>query len=684
MAGDEGAGGEGTGGEVPSEDAGEDIRWAHPDALRAAVLTANGVHARRRWKTKQGFDYSTFRFALKDASGAKLRRAPESVDGAREPTPSATASATTSGLAVDAARRDVGRTSPAPARTRYAPALVANAEAGSENPSRLAESPLLLGDSPGARLAAPRVVRWCRGDERAGAPAKIALGRADGSVDILTARETFSRLETSGGENADDVVGYRLDSTRALDAKRHAAPVVDIDWSAAGDRLVTACEAGDVRVWSLAPASDATSDATKEKADDGDDEEAPARAASRISRGGADSRRCSRVVACGDSGADTSGADSGADAASTPDAPPVVAARFHPLNAETVFVARRERSDPVWVLNAGTGRVSARLATSATHVPADLRAACVDALGSFVYAGDTEGRVLALRYVRADANRGSRFSFAGARRDAGETRASPSLFFPSETPSNVLTDAPAVTKPKSSSFASRWRGRAEPAARRSLSPPRGGPGGPAPKTKNAVSFSPRRGGEHAVSFAGRAAPPTNLTHPEISGVSHAPFAVAAGGAAVFATFRCGAVRVYKTTFGARESAGSSFVEMKRRRGGGKKAFGAFGARGALTPALTVTFPSWPVGSRKLSTFVAVAPTLSPLSAAECCVSVFGGGAAAYALPSVAGAPPARVGALAAGGNEAAVCAAFDGAARILLVGYEGGGVLLWRRIEEEG
>ena len=81
--------GEDAGDDVRSEDGGEDIRWTHPDALRAAVLTANGVRARARWETKQGIDYATFRFALKDASGAKLRRAPSPpVDGARERSPS--------------------------------------------------------------------------------------------------------------------------------------------------------------------------------------------------------------------------------------------------------------------------------------------------------------------------------------------------------------------------------------------------------------------------------------------------------------------------------------------------------------------------------------------------------------------------------------------------------------------
>ena len=115
--------GEGAGGDVRSDYVGEDIRWSHPDALRAAVLTANGIHARARWETKQGIDYSTFRFALKDASGGKLRRAPEPFDGAPEPSPSASISFSAS----DDPRRDAGRHSPASARTRYgfAPALVA-------------------------------------------------------------------------------------------------------------------------------------------------------------------------------------------------------------------------------------------------------------------------------------------------------------------------------------------------------------------------------------------------------------------------------------------------------------------------------------------------------------------------------------------------------------------------------
>ena len=146
--------GEGAGGDVRSDYVGEDIRWSHPDALRAAVLTANGIHARARWETKQGIDYSTFRFALKDASGGKLRRAPEPFDGAPEPSPSASISFSAS----DDPRRDAGRHSPASARTRYgfAPALVANAfSAGSENATpRIAKSPVRLGDRIDESVAA--------------------------------------------------------------------------------------------------------------------------------------------------------------------------------------------------------------------------------------------------------------------------------------------------------------------------------------------------------------------------------------------------------------------------------------------------------------------------------------------------------------------------------------------------
>jgi hypothetical protein len=66
--------------------------------------------------------------------------------------------------------------------------------------------------------------------------------------------------------------------------------------------------------------------------------------------------------------------------------------------------------------------------------------------------------------------------------------------------------------------------------------------------------------------------------------------------------------------------------------------------------------------------------------------VAGGGAATYALPSVDGAPVNRSGALAATARDerekekpVAVCAAFDAAGAFLVVGYEDGGVLLWKR-----
>jgi hypothetical protein len=163
----------------------------------------------------------------------------------------------------------------------------------------------------------------------------------------------------------------------------------------------------------------------------------------------------------------------------------------------------------------------------------------------------------------------------------------------------------------------------------------------------------------------------------------------AGGAAVFATFRCGAVRAYKTTFGESTRVHGA-LGAKRNAYSARVAASTFTRtrrRGALTPALTVSLPAWPGVSRHLSAFVAIAPTRDPHSAAECAASVAGGGAATYALPSVDGAPPARSGALAAangiGDNKpVAVCAAFDGAGETLVVGYEDGGVLLWKRTNE--
>jgi len=217
-------------------------------------------------------------------------------------------------------------------------------------------------------------------------------------------------------------------------------------------------------------------------------------------------------------------------------------------------------------------------------------------------------------------------------------------------------------------------------------------------TSLSTSAVPKRAsafvGEHAVSFAGSAAPPSTPAFPrgslgtEIAQVAYVSFARVAGGAAVFATFRCGAVRAYKTTFGE-----STRVFLNSALGAKRNAQSARVAaststrsrrRGALTPAMTVSLPAWPGVSRHLSAFVAIAPARDPHSAAECAASVAGGGAATYALPSVDGAPPARSGALAAANGTGekkpvAVCAAFDGAGETLVVGYEDGGVLLWKR-----
>ena len=139
--------------------------------------------------------------------------------------------------------------------------------------------------------------------------------------------------------------------------KRNDAPVVDVDWSTAGDRLVTACEAGDVRVWSRCVGA---------SSDDEDD--------------GSETWRCSRVVACGDDerfasrSAGTAGTGArDASRVGAPRLPAVVAARFHPLNADLFFVAL-SGARSVWAVNASTGRVSARLEASARSVPADLSA----------------------------------------------------------------------------------------------------------------------------------------------------------------------------------------------------------------------------------------------------------------------------------------------------------------------
>ena len=677
--------GEGAGGDVRSDYVGEDIRWSHPDALRAAVLTANGIHARARWETKQGIDYSTFRFALKDASGGKLRRAPEPFDGAPEPSPSASISFSAS----DDPRRDAGRHSPASARTRYgfAPALVANAfSAGSENATpRIAKSPVRLGDRIDESVAAPRVARWSRGDARKETPAKLAIGRADGRVDILATRETRVFVDgdagTSGGAFSSRV-GYRFDVSCSLvptrlngdthDDESENAPIADVDWSAAGDRLVTACEDGDVRVWSLLEAEAKTKqdeelkNATDVSVDEDEDGNETA---------SAETWRCSRVVACGDrallslegrladekidprgddkdEGAKDEGARRNREGVAR--LPPVVAARFHPLNNNLIFVARRSRS--VWVVNASTGYVSARVGSSSAvkknaNMPADLSAACVDAVGSFVYVGDIEGRVLALRYTRADANRGGRFPFVATRRTFARA---------------------GVVSGVSGAVVER-----EPTSSADL-----GSGSASRKNAGFVGVSPSQSGEHAIAFAGGAAPPTTFGRgdgTEILSVSYAPFAKATGGAAVFATFRCGAVRAYKTTFEALSKSAATKkngrnVPFPRRR------------RGALTPTLTAFVPAWPGVSRTLSRFVAIAPAMDPASPVECAAAVAGGGAATYALPSVDGAPVNRSGALAATARDerekekpVAVCAAFDAAGAFLVVGYEDGGVLLWKR-----
>ena len=78
-----------------------------------------------------------------------------------------------------------------------------------------------------------------------------------------------------------------------------------------------------------------------------------------------------------------------------------------------------------------------------------------------------------------------------------------------------------------------------------------------------------------------------------------------GGAAVFATFRCGAVRVYKTTFGESMRVHSARGNAKRSAYSARVVASSRSARwratrGALTPALTVSLRAWPGVSPEIS------------------------------------------------------------------------------------
>ena len=85
--------------------------------------------------------------------------------------------------------------------------------------------------------AAPRVARWSRGSEREGEPSRLALGRADGSVSILAAREA-SVVAKSGAPG----VGYRLDAARVVslgDAERKKKETTRPSWTSTGPPRAT-------------------------------------------------------------------------------------------------------------------------------------------------------------------------------------------------------------------------------------------------------------------------------------------------------------------------------------------------------------------------------------------------------------------------------------------------------------
>ena len=664
-----------------------DVRWTHPGPHhRAAVLTANGIGARARWEAKQGVDYATFRAALRDAKGGRLR---QTVDDTAETTSTVTTTTSRASSSVHLQNRidgddaTVARFEPLPSRQRYAfvPATVADDE--TVGGGTITECPVRL-KRPTSN--APVVVtRWSRVGNPSRSPAKLALGRADGSVDIVDIRDSSRGASKANAPSP----GSRFVLVASL--KGHAGPVADVDWSASDDRLVTACARGEIRIWSATGRHESCdakmADGTTEDANVSDPYEPEL------------VWRCSRVVRLdGDAndGPEPSSDPTGKNEKDETGLPggdrtsndrvgktrragsssvqihPVPGVRFHPLNSNVVFVAFAHRGFAI--LNASTGVLSVSKSDSKRFSRAAMTSApCVDATGSFVFAGDASGRLVCARYSRADQNADGRRGF--------------------------LSIAGGVSK------------------RFSV------PGGKPPDdVGNArLRTSHHRDGEHALRFAGRSEPPSGSEFPEhkapasvsVVGVSVTSFAKAASGPAAYASFRCGAVRVYRTTFEKTSGPFTTSLRAKVSKGRLMKNTVTF------IPVLTCRFPptrlgvsgQTPFGSfGSFGSFVSIAPSVDPSSPVECAASAADGAAATYALPSRDGAPPMRSSALVAvadsaesadsakrrgesdGGAAAAAarrvrfsekpiatCASFDPSSTFLALGYRNGGVLLWRR-----
>jgi WD40 repeat protein len=590
---------------VAAECDGDDVRWQHPGALRAAVLTANGVGGRDRWTTKQGIDYSSFRLALVGAKDGRVRRkeaAPAVAD-----TTSASASST---MPVNRAQG-----TPAPSNATSRQNVFTHATVDAQH--RICDAPQQTNEASttGARRAGVTVAKWSHRSghhERntADSTFSVALGRADGVVEILIASlvDTGILNETE----TDSSNKFRLSTVATLVG--HVTRITSIGWSPNDDRLVTGSSDGEVRLWSAV----ATGDTGDTAGDTG-----------RVGDTNGDTTNkwtCARVIRCGEASESCDGSKP-PTGTSTKNAVPVVGVNFHPMNPNVVFVARAARS--LSILNASTGLTSANVESPA-WMPSRLNTMCLDCVGRNVFCGDTEGRVLVVEYKRADLNQSKRRLGWGtnqksvsngntAVKETGAGNEAPRATADAAVSSVVDTNCPyAIPSDNTPEVPQTRKARLLDQLRF--------------HSKRAVETHKvgvkQLGCDHALVFSTKSNPPPDVQHDGVGVVSlvYAGYASVTRGPALFVSFGSGAVMVYK--------AGSSEVSFVTTvsHGNGSSLTGTKTkpnpsvSKFALQPALRVPFPLWP-GAKK--GFIQIAPITDPTAPVLCVASTRNGPPAVY-------------------------------------------------------
>jgi len=334
--------------------------------VRAAVLLEDGLGARAHWRSHRGVgvDYAAFRAALVAEREARRRAndaAPPRKDGGAERRPppmdpnlmspaSVVAAAFRRGADSDDDDDDAGaipvrRISSVvsgfdgdgdDASTRSGRSTASSSTVASSSHATTGALATELHPSHPDLIFTPRRSRVTVARWSGhGGEKTLALGRDTGEVELMRPNR-----ESGGLDLVDTLRG-------------HAASVTDLDWSAGGNELVTSSADGDVRHWSKSV------DVSME-----------------VSR---NEWRCNRSLL--------------GDSSELVDDVPTSAVRFHPTNPNMVLVGRADRT--VTLVNLSTGATAARCGANA-YMRSAVSSVCTDSSGNMIYAGDSDGKVLAM------------------------------------------------------------------------------------------------------------------------------------------------------------------------------------------------------------------------------------------------------------------------------------------------